>query len=142
MFKSLRKVPFQVQSHTDNRTEAPQATRGSLMSDISRVNQYRHVISEDMKMDILPLEQDITDGAQNDEVVQVDTLYFNCSILIKLVIFPEEVREPASADLLPGDDRGAGERHPGDHREGPAQGQHQHRGHGQHVLSSQGEGRQ
>ena len=43
------------------------------MSDISRVNQYRHVISEDMKMDILPLEQDITDGAQNDEVVQVDT---------------------------------------------------------------------
>ena len=75
MFKSLRKVPFQVQSHTDNRTEAPQATRGSLMSDISRVNQYRHVISEDMKMDILPLEQDITDGAQNDEVVQVDTLY-------------------------------------------------------------------
>ena len=87
MFKSLRKVPIQVQSHPDNRTEAPQATRGSLISDISRVNQYRHVISEDMKMDILPLEQDITDGAQNDEVVQVDTLYFNCSILIKLVIF-------------------------------------------------------
>ena len=89
MFKSLRKVLLQVQSHTDsNRTEAPGATRGSLISDISRVNQYRHVISEDMKMDILPLEQDITDGAQNDEVVQVDTLYFNCSILIKLVIFP------------------------------------------------------
>ena len=73
MFKSLRKVPIQVQSHTDNRAEAPQATRGSLISDISRVNQYRNVMSEDMNLDILPLEQDITEGAQNDEVVQVDT---------------------------------------------------------------------
>ena len=53
MFKSLRKVLFQVQSHTDNRTEAPGATRGSLISDISGVNQYRNVVSEDIKMDIL-----------------------------------------------------------------------------------------
>ena len=55
MFKSLRKVLFQVQSHTDNRTEAPGATRDSLISDISGVNQYRNVVSEDIKMDILPI---------------------------------------------------------------------------------------
>ena len=74
MFKSLRKVLFQVQSHTDNRTSLPpEATRGSLISDLSRVNQYRHVISEDIKMDILPLEQDITDVAQDAEVVKVNT---------------------------------------------------------------------
>ena len=72
MFKSLRKVPIQVQSQSENRTEEPGATRGSLISDISRVNQYRHVISEDMNLDILPLEQDMTEGAEDAEAVQVD----------------------------------------------------------------------
>ena len=88
MFKSLRKVLLQVQSHTDNRTEAPGATRGSLISDISRVNQYRHVISEDINLDILPLEQDMTEGAQEDEAVQVNIKVTNnvSSIIIKLVI--------------------------------------------------------
>ena len=71
MFKSLRKVLLQVQSQADNRTDAAEGTRGSLISDLSRVNQYRHVISEDINLDILPLEQDITDGAEDDEVVQV-----------------------------------------------------------------------
>ena len=88
MFKSLKKVLLQVQSHTDNRTESPGATRGSLISDISRVNQYRHVISEDINLDILPLEQDMTEGAQEDEAVQVNIKVTNnvSSIIIKLVI--------------------------------------------------------
>ena len=93
-------------------------------------------------MDILPLEQDMTEGAHDDEVVQVNikvtTLKTHPSSLNWL--FPEGVRDPAGAELLPGAGGGAGERHPGGHREGPAPGQQQHRGHRQHLLSSQGEG--
>jgi len=80
----------QVQSHPDNRTSDPVAgTRDSLISDISKVDQYRHVISEDINLDILPLEQDITDGSHSDTFIQNEfgtLLVLSCCLVMVVVL--------------------------------------------------------
>ena len=45
--------------------EDKEGAKGSLISDIPDVSQYR-VISEDINLDILPLEQDISNSGPTD----------------------------------------------------------------------------